>query len=105
MERAGLAGGTGPVVAVDATFVLTGDGTCVEVGSVVVAAGVLGFAVLWPTEVGPACGCPNSPGANEREEQKPSEELISSVRPSVDLGLVSTQFYTCLLYTSPSPRD
>ena len=30
--------------------------------------------------------CPSSPGLNVRLEQKPSEELMSNVRPSLDLG-------------------
>ena len=86
LERAGLAGGTGPMLVVDVLFVLIGDGTCVGVGKgVTFAAGVLGLAVLWPTDVDPAYGCPNSPGANERVEQNPSEELMINVNPSVDL--------------------
>ena len=90
LERAGLAGGTGPVGAVDAGVVLTGGETCVEVGKdVVFEAGVLAFAVLWLIETGPVCGWPSSPGAKERVEQKPSEELINSVKPSTDLLLVS----------------
>jgi hypothetical protein len=28
---------------------------------------------------------PSSPGANVKQEQKPSDEVMSSVRPSVDL--------------------
>jgi hypothetical protein len=34
-------------------------------------------------------GCPNSPGAKERVEQNPSDELMISVKPSDDLDSVS----------------
>jgi hypothetical protein len=34
----------------------------------------------------PLYSWPNSPGVNERVEQKPSEEEIRRVEPSVDLG-------------------
>jgi hypothetical protein len=86
LERAGLAGGIGPVFVVGKPCVLTGDGTCADVDKgVAFAAGVLGLAVLWPTEVGPVYTCPSSPGAKERVEQKPSEELMINVNPSVDL--------------------
>lgn len=85
-ERAGLAGGTGAAVVVDALFALAGDCKCVGVGKGVrFATGLLEVAAFCPEEVGPAYGCPNSPGANERAEQKPSEELMISVNPSVDL--------------------
>ena len=90
LERAGLAGGTwGALGAVelpllDGTWVgLTGDGACVGVGSGVTLAEVLvGFE---PAAVDPEYVCPNSPGANESVEQKPSEELIIKVNPSFDL--------------------
>lgn len=86
LERAGLAGGTGPVGAVDAGFVLIGDGTWVEAGKdTTFGEEVFAFAAVWLTEVGPACGWPNSPGAKERVEQNPSEELMSNVNPSTDL--------------------
>lgn len=85
-ERAGLAGGTGAVVVVDALFALAGDCKCVGVGKGVrFATWLLEFAAFCPKEVGPAYSWPNSPGANERVEQKPSEELMTNVNPSVDL--------------------
>ena len=34
-------------------------------------------------------GCPSSPGANERVEQNPSDELMSKVKPSLDLRLLA----------------
>jgi hypothetical protein len=90
LERAGLAGGTGPVLCVDELFVLIGDGTCIGVDiGVAFAAGVLGLAVFWLTEVDPVYSCPNSPGANDRVEQNPSEELMINVSPSVDLWFIS----------------
>lgn len=39
--------------------------------------------------MGPVYGCPNSPGENERVEQKPSDELIIKVNPSFDLPGIS----------------
>lgn len=35
---------------------------------------------MWPVYI-----CPSSPGLNERFEQNPSDELMSSVSPSFDL--------------------
>ena len=32
------------------------------------------------------CTVPNSPGENVNDEQKPSEDVMTSVRPSADLG-------------------
>lgn len=52
LDRAGLAGGAGPVLFEDAWFVLTGDGTCGDADCVGVSrgvrfvAGVVGFALL-----------------------------------------------------------
>lgn len=52
LDRAGLAGGAGPVLFEDAWFVLIGDGTCGDAECVGVSrgvtfvAGVVGFAVL-----------------------------------------------------------
>ena len=58
-DRAGLTGGTGPVLFEGVWLVLTGDGTCGDAGCVGVnrgvtfVAGVLGFAILCATEVAP----------------------------------------------------
>ena len=42
-------------------------------------------AAIGAVEVDAMYGCPNSPGAKQRVEQKPSDELIINVKPSLDL--------------------
>jgi len=71
-------GGAGPV------GVGTGD-ACVEppVPMVSGRCGWLGVGTV------PVYGVPNSPGENASVEQKPSDELITSVKPSLDLELIS----------------
>jgi hypothetical protein len=36
----------------------------------------------------PSYAWPNSPGVNETQEQKPSEDVMTSRRPSLDLNIV-----------------
>ncbi len=50
------------------------------------AAGIVGWCSVGTL---PGYTCPSSPGVKERVEQKPSEELIRRVSPSVDLARVS----------------
>ena len=50
---------------------------------VLIAAGVC-CGRLW-TASGPVYFSPSSPGANVTDEQKPSEEVINSIEPSLDL--------------------
>lgn len=76
----------GPPLLAGTWLVLTGDGTCVRVGrGVIFADDVPELAGCCAADVDPVYGCPNSPGANERVEQKPSEELMTKVNPSLDL--------------------
>ncbi len=80
-ERAGLAGGGGTACAgaafVGSVGVCKADVVCAEVP---VVCGAVICAVY---------GWPNSPGAKERVEQKPSDELMIKVNPSFDLAIVS----------------
>lgn len=48
------------------------------------AAVVLSEASAWRCCDGATYDVPSSPGANVKHEQKPSEEVMSSVRPSAD---------------------
>jgi hypothetical protein len=43
--------------------------------------------------VSPVYTWPSSPGAKVRVEQNPSEEVISNVRPSMDLRTVSRELW------------
>lgn len=91
LVRAGLAGGAwvlGPeaLLVAGVWLALMGDfGTCVGVGSGV--AWAEGVVELLASPVCPVYGCPSSPGANDNAEQKPSEELMIKVKPSLDLYL------------------
>jgi hypothetical protein len=79
LDRAGLAGGGG-------IFTLVGFvGVCI-----VDIEGPADVPVVCGGDIGAVYGWPNSPGAKERVEQKPSEELITKVKPSSDLATVST---------------
>lgn len=95
LERVGLGGGSGAGEADGANTgvgCLSNDGgadTAVGVGTgvacaddvVEIGAGDGWCAVgTWPVKT-----CPSSPGAKVRFEQKPSDELMSKVRPSLDL--------------------
>lgn len=89
LERAGLVGGGWLVLgeaafALAAWLVLTGDAAWAGVGKDDAPA-------LTGREagIGAVYCCPNSPGANDNVEQKPSEELMISVKPSFDLNKVS----------------
>lgn len=97
MERAGLAGRAGANEDGEAGKAepepeLEGFGTGGAEAWVGVGVGVDWFDVVVVVLIdvgwcfaGPGCTCPNSPGANVRQEQKPSEDVIRSVLPSVDL--------------------
>lgn len=61
------------VVVVDAGFAAR-EGVCVAF-----------VDELVDTDTGCRYGCPSSPGANERVEQNPSDELMINVKPSEDL--------------------
>lgn len=84
LERAGLAGG---ITWTELVWfgAAAGEAACVGVGrGLDVALEVTGcgaVVAVW--------GCPSSPGANERVEQNPSDELMINVRPSPDLRIVS----------------
>lgn len=81
VERAGLAGGITCVVVVVVDVDVVGVGV-----EVVAGAGGAGVGVGRGVCVAGAVYCwPSSPGAKVRVEQKPSEELIIRVRPSLDL--------------------
>jgi len=56
----------------------------VEVGGNVGVDTEVGVGVVWPWTI-PVYLSPNSPGANITTEQNPSVDVISNVRPSVDL--------------------
>ena len=43
--------------------------------------------------------------ANKLAESKKEKELFRTQRKAVEAGAHGTLEYTCLLYTSPSPRD
>lgn len=43
--------------------------------------------------VSPVYTCPSSPGVKVRVEQNPSDEVISNVRPSMDLRTVSRELW------------
>jgi hypothetical protein len=90
LDRAGLAGGA--VAVFPDTWAFAGEGACVGVGrGVMFVDAVPVVELFWAVEfgpVGPVYGCPSSPGANESVEQNPSEELMSNVKPSVDLRYV-----------------
>ena len=71
-----------------------GGGATVAEAAVGVAWGVVAAEFAFATDIGVGvclafaeggwCVVPSSPGANVRAEQKPSEELMSSVWPSLD---------------------
>jgi hypothetical protein len=66
---------------------------------VLIAAGVC-CGRLW-TANGPVYFSPSSPGANVTDEQKPSEEVISSIEPSLD-QVISVKVAKCRLLTMHS---
>lgn len=93
VERAGLAGGGGYAGLGWALFAVAGIWPCL-LGEACVGVGSGVWFIDGAVEVMDWCAvvdkggvycCPNSPGRNERVEQKPSDELIINVRPSVDL--------------------
>jgi hypothetical protein len=61
---------------------------------VLIAAGVC-CGRLW-TANGPMYFSPSSPGANVMDEQKPSEDVISSIEPSLDLFICQSSHKTKL---------
>jgi len=66
-------------------------GVCIGVFWVEEAAVAVERGCLVVVTVGPSGEiCPSSPGAKVRVEQKPSEDVMRSVRPSVDLLMIST---------------
>ena len=82
-EPLGFCGGTG----MKRAWVEVGVGTGVDcldedVEGRVARCGVATADVVWRLNTSP-----NSPGANATVEQNPSEELIASVRPSIDLKM------------------
>ena len=82
-EPIGFCGGTG----MERACVEIGVGTGVDcldedVEGKVARCGVVTADVVWRLNTSP-----NSPGANVTVEQNPSEELIASVRPSIDLKM------------------
>jgi hypothetical protein len=82
---------TGAVAVIEADILdVVGVGVGVEwfddCDAVVLIEGV-GWCRAWlALASGPVYFSPNSPGLNVKEEQNPSEELISSVEPSFDLS-------------------
>jgi hypothetical protein len=103
-ERAGLDGraplaseecavrtGVGSGLPIDSGKADTGVGTGVDDG---VEDALEGTAIPWyepavaaaAAAVGPLYTWPSSPGANVTAEQKPSDELMMSVKPSIDLA-------------------
>ena len=95
MDLVGLGGGNG---AGDAEGARTGIGCFSKDGGAVAAVGV-GTGVGWADDTVDKAGdgwaavgtcpvyiCPSSPGLKVRFEQKPSDELMSKVRPSLDLA-------------------
>jgi hypothetical protein len=74
--------------------ILAGDGSCAWFADEVPA-----FAGCWAVPTGGVYGWPNSPGANDNVEQKPSEELIIKVKPSFD-HVRSVNVAKCKLLTT-----
>ncbi len=75
--------GTGVACADDAVEMGAGDGWCA--------------VSTWPVYT-----CPSSPGLKVRFEQKPSDELMSKVRPSLDLSNMVSMFEITRLAFHPT---